>query len=160
MRFHTRILLSKTLRQVLMSLFVVVLMVQGTAVGIFAVMGPAHVHKASTEPILEDFRRWKPPPEFREAAGPFAFHWHTHGSVLTQRHYHAFGDLSVIRTGDDGSDVDDGLSGTTAPAIVLAPLPNGLVWMPVPLEQMRASGRSWAFVTGFSNRIERPPQVA
>lgn len=143
-----------------MCLFALVLMLQGAAVGVISLRGPAHTHLAATEPSLEDFRRWKAPSIPGAAGNLFGRTGHSHGSELAQRHHHAWDDASVVRTGEDATDGDGAAGEATALMAVLGPLPDGVGWVSNPTSQRPACGPAWALVTGFCSRIERPPQIA
>jgi hypothetical protein len=81
-----------------MCMLALIVLLQGAAVAVFIVLGPAHLHKSEAPPlVLVDFRRWKPS---APAPAPSAFltvlaHGHGHGTLQTQRHYHAVDDSSV-----------------------------------------------------------------
>lgn len=153
---------SCCLRHVLTWLLALVLPMQGMAVGVFTVMGPAHIHKLpDAEPVLTDFRRWKPSPV--RHAELFAFLGHSHGSVALKRHYHAYDDRSVVRTGEDGplsgADADDGPSASATLASVLALMPAVTRWVPPEVSGPLASRARWALLTGFIEPLDRPPKA-
>lgn len=160
--FNIRILTRRPVRQVLTWLLALVLPLQGMAVGVLTVMGPAHMHKQADVPmVLTDFRRWKPAP-VRET-GVFALLGHSHGSASPQRHYHPFEDASVVRADGDGlvvgSDVDEGLGASASVASVLALIRVIVAWGPSQGSSAPASRPFWTSVTGFTEPLDRPPKL-
>ena len=153
----------RSIRCLVMWLLAVVLPLQGTAVGVFAVMGPAHIHKQTDAPlVLTDFRRWRPSP-VRETH-VFTFSGHVHGSASLQRHFHAYDDASVVRTGDDGPlnslDADEGSTSGTSLASVLAMIPAVTAWAPLKGPSSLAERSHWTLRTGFIEPLDRPPKLA
>ena len=155
-----RTLIHARLRPVLVWLLALLLPMQAMAAGVFTVMGPAHFHKPSQAPlVLNDFRRWHPSPLPQPAA--FAFSGHSHGAATQQRHHHARGDASVVRSGQDGPmnslDADEGPSAAASLASVLAILLEWPAWKPCPSVAPLASHAGWALLTGFDRPPDRPP---
>lgn len=143
-----------------------IVMLQGAAVAVFIVLGPSHLHKTEAPPlVLVDFRRWKPSPPAPTQGALFAVlaHGHSHGTLQTQRHYHAVDDSSVVRTGGDvltaASDLDD-LSASACLAAVLALLPEEVSWLPSHTHEALATGLLRAWLTVFTVPLERPPRHA
>jgi hypothetical protein len=149
-----------------MCLLALIVLLQGAAVAVFIVLGPAHLHKSEAPPlVLVDFRRWKPS---APAPAPSAFltvlaHGHGHGTLQTQRHYHAVDDSSVVRTGGDvltaASGLDE-LSASACLAAVLALLPEEVPWSPSRTHEVLATSPSQAWLTVFTVPLERPPRHA
>ena len=143
-------------------LLATVLPLQGAAVGVFAAMGPAHIHlRADVAPrVLEDFRRWRPAPV--PQAHVFTSLGHFHAIGAPQRHYHGFDDASVVRTGDDGPlsspDADEATSASLASVLALLPTP--MAWAPPTAPDARATRPRWQPQTGFIALLERPPKAA
>ena len=156
-------LTRRSVHHLLAWVLALVLPLQGMAVGVFTVMGPAHIHEpADASWVLTDFRRWKPSP-VRETE-VFAFLGHSHRAASPQRHYHAYDDRSVVRTGDDGPlnspDADEGPSASALLASVLALLPTFTGWGS-PQERVSALAwrALWTPLTGFSEPLDRPPKL-
>lgn len=161
MPFNVRAFSRRPLRLVLMWLLAWVLPLQGTAVGVFTALGPAHTHQAADASlVLTDFRRWKSAP-VREP-GFFAFSGHFHGSAMAQRHHHAHDDTSVVRTGEDSvtrsAEVEDGLNASASLASVLALMPVVVAWAPSALGDSLGLPPLWRPLTGFARPLERPPK--
>lgn len=162
MPFNIRAFSRRPLRLVLMWLLAWVLPLQGTAVGMFIVSGPAHIHQAADSSlVLTDFRRWKSVP-VREP-GFFAFSGHFHGSALTRRHHHAHDDISVVRTDEDSvsrsADVEEGLNASASLASVLALMPVVVAWAPSVLDNSLGWRPLWRSLTGFTKPVDRPPKL-
>jgi len=138
-----------------------VLTLQGTAVGVFTALGPAHTHQAADSSlVLTDFRRWRPAPVRK--VGFFASLGHFHGSAMVQRHHHSHDDNSVVRTGEDSVsrsvDVEEGLNAGASLASVLALMPVVVAWIPSALDNSLGWHLLWTPVTGFVERLDRPPK--
>ena len=149
-----------TVRHALIWLLAWLLPMQAMASGVFSVLGPAHFHKPSeAQVVLTDFRRWHPAPARQAPA--FAISGHSHGAAATQRHHHAGGDPSVVRTAQDGPmnspDVDDNPSAAASLASVLAMLAHWLPFEPSRPGGVLASHSAWALLTGFDEPPDRPP---
>jgi hypothetical protein len=146
---------TRLTRAVVLCLLVIVLPLQGAAAAAFSAMGPAHVHKAAAAPlVLEDLRRWRPAPVAQ--AHVFAAIGHFHAGAAPQRHHHAGGDASTVRTDANGPDTDEALSVSGVP--MLAPIPAVHTWAPLCTALAPDAGPRWALRTGFSSRLDRPPQ--
>ena len=160
MSCHGRALLHARTRQVLIWLLALLLPMQAMAAGVFTVMGPAHFHKPSQAPLLlNDFRRWHPSPIPQPQA--IAFSAHSHGAAAQQRHHHASGDASVVRSGQDGPmnspDADEGPTAAASLASVLAMILEWPAWKPFRSVGPLASHADWALRTGFDPPLDRPP---
>ena len=160
MLFHRPTLTCPGVRHGLIWLLALLLPLQATAAGVFTVMGPAHYHKLSQAPlVLNDFRRWHPTPLPQTQA--FALLGHSHGAAAQQRHHHASGDPSVVRTAQDGPmnspEVDEGPSAAASLASVLAMLPECVPWEPSRSVGPLATRAEWALLTGFDAPLDRPP---
>ena len=153
----------RTTRLVLTCLFAVVLPLQGMAVGIFAALGPAHFHKPAEEMlVLEDVRHWKPSrlhqPNF------LAFLGHSHGPA-SQRHYHAFDDVSVVNLELDstshGTSVDEGVSASGLLASLCAVHPGRMIWTPLQgLNALAPMRPFWTAISVVVEPLDRPPRAA
>lgn len=161
MPLNIRAFSRRPLRLVLMWLLALVLPMQGSAVGMFTVLGPAHTHQATDSSlVLTDFRRWKSAP----VRGPdvFAFPGHFHGSATARRHHHSAADTTVIRTGEDSvsrsADVEDGLNASVAFVSLLALMPAVAPWAPAALDNSFGRRPLWRPVTGFNPPLDRPPK--
>lgn len=157
----SRPLSRRSLRLVLMWLLALVLPLQGTAVGVFTVMGPLHIHQpADDSVVLTDFRRWRPsaksPNQLLAAVG------HFHGAESPQRHRHEFDAPGAERVGDDISlnspDADEGLSANASLASVLALLPANGVWVAPKSAVVLPWRPSWIPRTGFTVPPDQPPR--
>lgn len=151
-----------------MWLMAFVLPLQGTAVGVFSAMGPAHIHpRAETPLVLEDVRRWRPAPVASAPAHAAALAWlgHSHPEAAPQRHHHAADDGSVLRTGAnsplDNADADEALgAGALSALSVLALIPALPAWAEAAASTGAASRPPWAMRTGFVDFPDRPPKRA
>ena len=146
-------------------LLAIVLPLQGSALAMFAAMGPAHMHvqaQPATPLVLEDFRRWRPAPVAQ--AHVFTSLGHFHASAAPQRHHHAFDDTSVVRTDDtgasNGADIDEALTASGSLAGVLALIPALAPWHAAKLSRAIEPGPLWTPQTGFTLRADRPPKRA
>lgn len=149
-----------------MWLLAVVLPLQGAAVGVFAVMGPSHIH-APAEPSLlsADFRRWRPSPEPATHVstwfGHGHAHAHAHATAAPQRHFHDPLEGGVVPTGDthsSGLEADEPRGANLSPASLLAMLPAVPAWAPDAGLGALADRPRWASRTGFTEPLERPPR--
>ena len=157
-----------------MWLVAVVLPLQGAAVGVFSAMGPAHIHQRAEAPlVLEDVRRWRPPPVASAPAYTTALAWvghaghagHLHPDAAPQRHHHAADDGSMVRTGAnsplDSADADEALGASALSALsVLALIPAVPAWADATAPTDAASRPHWALRTGFVDFPDRPPKRA
>ena len=156
------------MRFVVMWLAAFVLPLQGTAVGVFSAMGPAHIHQRAEAPlVLEDVRRWRPAPVASAPAYAAALAWvgHSHPDVAPQRHHHAADDDSVLRTEAnsplDCADADEALGASALSALcVLALIPALPAWADAATSTEAASRAPWAMRTGFVEFPDRPPKRA
>ena len=159
------------MRFVVMWLAALVLPLQGTAVGVFSAMGPAHIHQRAEAPrVLEDVRRWRPAVAASAPAYAAALAWvgHSHPDAAPQRHHHAADDDSVQRTEAnsplDNADADEamGASGLSALSAlsVLALIPALRAWADAAASTDAASRPPWAMRTGFVEFPDRPPKRA
>jgi hypothetical protein len=121
-------------------------------------LGPAHFHRAVDRPAdLLDLGR--------TAAGATTAHvlsafGHFHALSSTERHHHAFGDASVVRTGDDAALDPDRNPVSPALTAFVALLPDGMPW-PAPLgHAVMVPHGSWACVTHVPEGLERPPRAS
>lgn len=138
-----------------MWLLALVLPLQGTAAAVFAAMGPAHGHRASSAaPVLDDVRRWEPTLQ-RDTHGLAAL-GHFHVIDTPQRHHHGRSDASVVPAAVDVGDADEA-SGASAVAVV-APIPGVVSWLPPVLASADASRPLWPTLTGFVPQPDRPPR--
>ena len=154
-----------------MWLMAFVLPLQGTAVGVFSALGPAHIHQ-STELrlVLDDVRRWRPTPVAAPPAYAAALAWvgRSHPDAAPRRHHHAADDASVLRTEAhgplDSADADEaqGASGLSALSAlsVLALIPALPVWADATTSNAAAARPPWAMRTGFVDFPHRPPKRA
>ena len=144
-----------------MWLLALVLPLQGSAVGVFAVMGPSHLHKPA-EPalVLTDFRRWRPSPGLQTHV--VSRLGHAHASAAPQRHFHDPLDGGVVGSGDiDASgplDADEARGASLSPAAVLAMIPAAPVWAPRAGPDALAERPLWALRTSFTEPLDRPPR--
>ncbi len=151
-----------------MWLMAFVLPLQGTAVGVFSTLGPAHIHQpADVRLVLEDIRRWRPTPVAAPPAYAAALAWvgHSHPDAAPQRHHHAADDASVLRTDANSplasADADEapGASALTALS-VLALIPALPAWADAAASTDAAARPPWAMRTGFVDIPDRPPKRA
>ena len=155
----------RCLRCGVMWLLALVLPLQGTAMAVFNVMGPAHVHAASASVhrsmVLNDFRRAAPMPASRAAAGVVS-PGHSH-KLLPQRHRHALADRTVVRSSEDGAirslEADEAMSLSASLVSVLALVPAIVLWRPPQAQGALVLHRRWVPTTGFSQPLERPPRL-
>ena len=157
----TRAFTHRCIRVVLMWLLALVLPLQGAAVGVFPVMGPAHVHApADDSRVLTDFRRWRPSPA--PESHVLASLGHFHGAASPQRHHHSYDDGSVVRSGGDDAlnsrNSDEGPSASASLAGVLAMLPAAMTLAVPKSPGSLASRPQWTSLTGFIDPPERPPK--
>lgn len=146
-------------RALVLWLIALVLPLQGTAAGVFAALGPAHLHaspqkRAADTLVLEDVRRWKPAAASQAHAPGWLGHVHT--GAAPQRHHHGADDGSVVRTGSDAVD-DDAAAGVTA-VPVLALIPAGPAWLLRHAPVAAQARAQWRPRTGFTRQPERPPK--
>jgi hypothetical protein len=145
----------RAMRVIVTWLLALVLPVQGTAVGIFAVIGPAHVHTTTQSPVvLEDFRRWRPAPAVQTHV--FADWGHFHAGAAPQRHHHDVHDGSVVRT--DVDDADEALDANVPAALAL--IPSVATYAPPRATGATAARPLWAMQTSFVEPLDRPPRRA
>ena len=142
-----------------------VLPLQGTAVGVFSALGPAHIHQRAEAPqVLEDVRRWRSTPVSSAPAYAAALAWvgHSHPDAAPQRHHHGADDASVVRTGEnsplDTADADEALGASALS--VLALIPAVPAWADATAPTAAASRPPWAMRTGYVDFPDRPPKRA
>lgn len=145
-----------------------VLPLQGTAVGVFSALGPAHIHqRAEARLVLEDVRRWRPTPVASPPAYAAALAWvgHSHPDAAPQRHHHATDDASVVAAGAnsplDTADADEALGACALSALsVLALIPALPAWADTAASTDAAARPPWTRRTGFVDFPDRPPKRA
>ena len=121
------------------------------------------MHKPTEEVlVLEDVRRWKP--SRMHKPNVFAFLGHSHGTA-SQRHYHAFDDVSVVSldldSTADGSSVDEGVSASGLLASLCAMSSGHLPWAPIQGSNALVPMRpSWMAISVVVEPLDRPPKAA
>lgn len=150
-----------------MCLVAVVVCLQGMAIGVFMTLGPAHFHRApDTVQVLEDVRRWRPRTEQPSALSTLFGHSHhdAHGSAGLLRHYHAVGDASVVKVGDDlglnAAEVDEGLGASVLLAACWAASTATPAWQPVNTADVPASRPGWVPMGVVVEPLDRPPKAS
>lgn len=149
------------LRLMLIWLLAFVLPVQGMSVGVAAARGPAHLHRSiDATLVLTDFRRM---PTHAQAPSPALKSWfdHAHAGATPQRHHHARGDASVVRTADDSASVaiEEGASAASSVAAFLALLPALPAWHAQAGTQGLTALPPAPSSTRYPARLERPPRA-
>lgn len=165
----------RSLRLALMCLVAVVVCLQGIAIGVFTTLGPAHFHRAlnnqasDTVQVLEDVRRWRPVVEQPSTLSTLSTlfghsHHDAHGSGGLQRHYHAVGDASVVKVGNDlglnAAEVDEGLGASVLLAACWAASTTVLAWQPIGTADVPASRPGWVPMGVVVEPLDRPPKVS
>lgn len=142
-----------------MWLLALVLPLQGTAAGVFGVLGPNHTHRgaqrAPTALVLEDVRRWKVPVA-EVPVHVLAGLGHFHAGAAPQRHRHEQGDDSVIALKGEPVDGDDAPGFDTVSGLALPPAVT--VWSAARLESVHGAWRPWAARCAGVEPLERPPR--
>ncbi|CAN5699376.1 hypothetical protein BH09PSE5_BH09PSE5_44190 [soil metagenome] len=157
-----------------MGVLAVVLLVQATAVSVFAAVGPSHVHQLASSQAessqyvraaLTDFRRWSPRPSQDLHGSAFAGHSHSraHATGAFERHFHDAGDTSVVYDdGDDSAgkklDREEGSSVAASLAAVPGILLSVSRWIPDELSSGRPWRPSWTPRMASVLPMERPPR--
>jgi len=113
---------------------------------VFASLGPAHVHQRVERS--------------HQAAHVLSAFGHFHASSSSERHHHAFGDASVLRSGDDTA-LDPGESALSPSlAAFVALLPDAMPWA-APLGRAPWVARPcWACLSHVPDGPERPPRLS
>jgi hypothetical protein len=144
-------------RLFVMWLIALVLPLQTAAVGVFAALGPAHIHQQlSAKPlVLHDFRRGKLPPAARQHV--FASLGHFHADTSVARHRHAADDASVVAVHDDGVDGSGESAGGNGLSL-FALAPALFAWSAPPAATSAIEHARWQPLAGFTVPIERPPR--
>jgi hypothetical protein len=137
--------------------------IQGLAAGVFATLGPAHVHRAAdvVQIELEDFRRspMRLAPRDTHVSSVFG-HFH---SVEPSRHHHQRSDVTVVRVADDAAnqigDTDE-FSGSLALTALTPVLPCVVTSLASALTYVMVSSDAWPLLTHDPKPLERPPRDA
>ncbi len=141
-----------------MWLLALVIPLQGTAAGVFGVLGPSHIHRGAQRApaalVLEDVRRWKAP----VAEVPvhlLAGFGHFHAGADAKRHRHATGDDSVVALKGEPVDGDEapGLDIVSGLALV----PTVAVWTSAAQGSAHGAWRPWSARCVSVEPLERPP---
>ena len=150
---------ARRLRVLVMWLLALVLPLQGTAAGVFGVLGPNHIHRgaqrASATLVLEDVRRWKRP--VAEAPAHLLVGLgHFHAGASAERHRHAQSDDSVVAVKGDPADGDEAPGFDIVSGLAL--LPTVTVWSGAARHTVRTAWRPWAARCVSVEPLERPPR--
>jgi hypothetical protein len=144
-----------------MWLLALVLPLQGTAAGVFGVLGQSHIHRSAQRApatlVLEDVRRWKAP--VAEApAHVLTGIGHFHAGAAPQRHRHAQGDDSVVALKGEPVDGDEAPGFDIVSGLAL--LPAVTVWSSAARGSAHGAWRPWAARCVSVEPFERPPRRA
>ena len=133
---------------------------QVIGLGILAVIGPAHTHRAGAEPsrlVLEDFRRG-PIQTFRATAHVASAFGHVHRFDGALRHHHARSDTTVVLDERDAwlQAAEQGISPTLMAVVGLPP--DATPSIPPAAAHALPHRAAWSWRTHDPEAEERPPR--
>ncbi len=135
---------------------------QVIGLGILAVIGPAHTHRAGAEPsrlVLEDFRRG-PIPTFHSTSHVASAFGHVHRFDGALRHHHAPSDTTVVLDDRDAwlQAAEPGTSPTLMTVVGLPP--EAAPSIPPVAAHALPLRSAWSWRTHDPEAEERPPRSA